>query len=108
VFELYQLKENLAEAHAFGPFPGPDERWNIGPAQQTSLYPTLGRWFGIPIPFADMKTSVHANLAREPADRRREAQLAVIESRNSRRTANANGSRAGPRYWALASGSGVL
>lgn len=78
VFELYQSKENLAEAHGFGPFPGPGECWNIGPAQRTSLYPTLERWFGIPIPFEDMKTSVRANLAREPAERRPEAELAVL------------------------------
>jgi len=78
VFELYQSRENLADAHGFGPFPGPGECWNIGPAQRTSLYPTLERWFGIPIPFEDMKTSSRANLAREPVDRRPEAELAVL------------------------------
>jgi dienelactone hydrolase len=78
VFELYHASDNLADAHGFGPFPGPGECWNIGPAQRRSLYPTLERWFGIPIPFEGMKTSVRANLAREPGDRRPEAELAVL------------------------------
>ena len=78
VFELYQARDNLAEAHGFGPFPGPGECWNIGPAQRRSLYPTLEHWFGIPIPFESMETSIHANLAREPGDRRPEAELAVL------------------------------
>jgi dienelactone hydrolase len=78
VFELYHARDNLSEAHGFGPFPGPGEAWNIGPAQRRSLYPTLERWFGIPILFDGMKTSVRANLAREPGDRRPEADLAVL------------------------------
>src|ERR1700719_3765360 len=78
VFELYQAADNLAEAHGFGPFPGPGECWNIGPAQRRSLYPTLERWFGIPMPFESMETSIHANLAKEPGDRRPEAELAVL------------------------------
>ncbi len=78
VFELYRARDNLAEAHGFGPFPGPGEAWNIGPAQRRSLYPTLERWFGIPIPFEDMQTSIRANLASEPGDRRPEAELVVL------------------------------
>ncbi len=78
VFELYNARDNLADAHGFGTFPGPGECWNIGPAQRKSLYPTLERWFGIPIPFEGMETSVRANLARGPVDRRPEAELAVL------------------------------
>lgn len=79
VFGLYNALENLAEAHGFGPFPGPGECWNIGPAQRRSLYPTLERWFGIPIPFAEMKSSVEDNLTkRAVVDRRPEAELAVL------------------------------
>ena len=78
IFELYHARDNLAEAHGFGPFPGPGECWNIGPAQRRSLYPTLERWFGIPIPFDGMKTSIQANLARGPGDRQPEAELAVL------------------------------
>ena len=78
VFELYHARENLADAHGFGPYPGPGECWNIGPAQRRTIYPTLERWFGIPVPFEGMKTSVRANLAREPGDRRPEAELAVL------------------------------
>jgi hypothetical protein len=79
VYELYHARDNLADAHGFGPFPGPGECWNIGPAQRRSLFPTLERWFGIPIPFEGMKTSVRANLARETSDDRRpEAELAVL------------------------------
>ena len=78
VFELYNARDNLADAHGFGPFPGPGECWNIGPAQRRSLYPTLERWFGIPVPFDGMKTSARPNLASEPGDRRPEAELAVL------------------------------
>jgi len=78
VFDLYHARDNLAEAHGFGPFPGPGECWNIGPAQRRSLYPTLERWFGIPIPFMGMNTSLRANLEREPGDRRPETELAVL------------------------------
>jgi dienelactone hydrolase len=78
VFKLYGASDHLADAHGFGPFPGPGECWNIGPAQRRSLYPTLERWFGIPIPFDGMRTSMRANLAREPGDRRPEAELAVL------------------------------
>jgi dienelactone hydrolase len=78
VFALYHARENLADAHGFGPYPGPGECWNIGPAQRRSLYPTLERWFGIPIPFEGTKTSIRANLAREPGDRRPETELAVL------------------------------
>lgn len=79
VYELYGARDHLADAHGFGPFPGPGECWNIGPAQRRSLYPTLERWFGIPVPFEGMKTSIRANLAPEPSrDRRPEAELAVL------------------------------
>src|SRR5215831_5250435 len=78
VYELYHAEKNLAEAHGFGPFPGPGECWNVGPAQRMSLYPTLQRWFGIPIPFEGITTSIHPNLAKEPGERRPEAELAVL------------------------------
>lgn len=79
VFELYHARDNLADAHGFGPFPGPGECWNVGPAQRRSLYPTLERWFGIPMPFAAAETSIRANLAMEPGDRRPESELAVLD-----------------------------
>ena len=78
VFDLYHAPDHLAEAHGFGPFPGPGECWHIGPAQRRSLYPTLERWFGIPISFEAIASSVSANLTREPGDRRPEAELAVL------------------------------
>ena len=78
VFDLYNARDNLSEAHGFGPFPGPGECWNIGPAQRSSLYPTLERWFGIPIPFEAMQASMRANLTKAPGDRRPEAELAVL------------------------------
>ncbi|HEY7306319.1 MAG TPA: acetylxylan esterase [Bryobacteraceae bacterium] len=79
VYELYGARDHLADAHGFGPFPGPGECWNIGPAQRRSLYPTLERWFGIPVPFEQMKPSIRANLTSEPSrDRRPEAELAVL------------------------------
>jgi len=69
----------LADAHGFGPFPGPGECWNIGPAQRRSRYPILERWFGIPLPFEGINTSPPANLTREPStDRRPEEELAVL------------------------------
>jgi cephalosporin-C deacetylase-like acetyl esterase len=79
VYELYHVRDHLADAHGFGPFPGPGECWNIGPAQRRSLYPTLERWFGIPVSFEGIKTSPRANLTRESGtDRRPEAELAVL------------------------------
>ncbi len=78
VFGLYNALDHLADAHGFGPFPGPGECWNIGPAQRRSLYPTLERWFGIPIPFTDLNTSTRANLTKEPNDRRPEQELAAL------------------------------
>ncbi len=78
VFGLYNASDHLAEAHGFGPFPGPGECWNIGPAQRRSLHPTLERWFGIPIPFAEMDSSMATNLAKVPGDRRPESELAVL------------------------------
>ncbi len=66
VFGFYDALDNLDEAHGFGPFPGPGECTNIGPAQRATLYPELQRWFGIPPP------------EREPDDRRPEAELAAL------------------------------
>ncbi len=66
VFELYKAKENLSEAHGFGPYPGPGECTNIGPTQRKSLYPTLTRWFGIPPP------------PKEPEDRRPASELNAL------------------------------
>ena len=63
VFGLYNARQNLSEAHGFGPFPGPGECTNIGPAQRKSLYPSLTRWFGIPPP------------PQEPEDRRPASEL---------------------------------
>jgi cephalosporin-C deacetylase-like acetyl esterase len=78
VFGLYSASDHLAEAHGFGPFPGPGECWNIGPAQRRSLHPTLERWFGIPIPFSEMNSATPANLTKVPGDRRPESELAVL------------------------------
>ena len=66
VFDLYGAGDHLDEAHGFGPFPGPGECTNIGPAQRKTLYPELLRWFGIPIPES------------EPDDRRPESELAAL------------------------------
>jgi dienelactone hydrolase len=79
VYELYRARDRLTDAHGFGPFPGPGECWNIGPAQRRSLYPTLERWFGIPIPFEGMEASPRSNLTKEPSrDRQPEAELTVL------------------------------
>jgi dienelactone hydrolase len=79
VYELYHAGDHLADAHGFGPFPGPGECWNVGPAQRRSLYPILERWFGIPVPFEGTKASPRANLTREPSrDRRPEEELAAL------------------------------
>jgi dienelactone hydrolase len=66
VFGFYGALDRLDEAHGFGPFPGPGECTNVGPAQRKTLYPELQRWFGIPIP------------EREPEDRRPESELASL------------------------------
>ncbi|MGH9326397.1 MAG: hypothetical protein ACRD2B_06895, partial [Terriglobia bacterium] len=71
VWGFYDALGNLADAHGFGPFPGPGEAWNIGPAQRRSLYPTLQRWFGIPIPFSDRNITPFENLAERPLPGRR-------------------------------------
>ena len=34
VWRLYGATNHVAEAHGFGPFPGPGEAWTIGPAQR--------------------------------------------------------------------------
>ena len=78
VYDFYHASDHLADAHGFGPFPGPGECWNIGPAQRRSLYPTLERWFGIPIPFDDIQISTDGNLTKEPKDRRPETELQVL------------------------------
>jgi cephalosporin-C deacetylase-like acetyl esterase len=79
VYELYHAQDHLADAHGFGPFPGPGECWNIGPAQRRSLYSILERWFGIPAPFEQMEPSTRANLTSEPSiDRRPETELAAF------------------------------
>jgi dienelactone hydrolase len=66
IFGFYDATDRLAEAHGFGEFPGPGECANIGPAQRRTLYPSLERWFGIPIP------------SSEPDDRRPEDELASL------------------------------
>lgn len=63
VYDLYGAENHLAEVHGFGPFPGPGECTNVGPAQRKSLYPVLERWFHIPPP------------KEEPDDRRPESEL---------------------------------
>jgi dienelactone hydrolase len=79
VFGFYNAVDYLADAHGFGPFPGPGEAWNIGPAQRRSLYPTLEKWFGIPIPFTEAKSSEYENVAARPAiDRRPVSELAAL------------------------------
>jgi cephalosporin-C deacetylase-like acetyl esterase len=66
IFDLYGSPGDVGEAHGFGTFPGPGECANIGPTQRQTLYPELNRWFSIPIP------------AREPDDRRPDAELASL------------------------------
>ena len=79
VYAFYNALGNLADAHGFGPFPGPGEAWNIGPAQRRSLYPTLERWFGIPSPFENDKSSPLENLAPHPdVDRQPVSDLTVL------------------------------
>jgi cephalosporin-C deacetylase-like acetyl esterase len=79
IYGLYNAPGNLADAHGFGPFPGPGEAWNIGPAQRRSLYPTLERWFGIPVPYGDSASHSYENLAPRPeVDRRPADELSVL------------------------------
>jgi dienelactone hydrolase len=79
VYGFYNALGNLADAHGFGPFPGPGEAWNIGPAQRRSLYPTLERWFGIPSPFENDKSARLENLAPRPdIDRQPVSDLTVL------------------------------
>ncbi len=75
VFGFYGALDNLDEAHGFGPFPGPGECTNIGPAQRKTLYPELERWFGLAPP------------AREPDDRRQEAELAALTAETAAKIA---------------------
>lgn len=79
VFDLYHASGNLAEAHGFGPFPGPGECWNIGAAERRTLNPVLARWFGVPIPNEDSTNSPQQNLAAPPSVARRPvSELAVL------------------------------
>ena len=79
VYGLFGASGNLSEAHGFGPFPGPGEAEDIGPAQRRSLEPTLERWYGIPVNFADVQSSVLTNLAERPSmDRRPVSELTVL------------------------------
>jgi Acetyl xylan esterase (AXE1) len=79
VYDFYDALGNLADAHGFGPFPGPGEAWNIGPAQRRSLYPTLERWFGIPSPFQNDRSSRLENLEPRPdVDRQPVSDLTVL------------------------------
>lgn len=71
VWGLYSATGHLAEAHGFGPFPGPGEAWTIGPSQRRSLEPTLEKWFGIPIPWEDQESTKYENLAKRPSPNRR-------------------------------------
>jgi dienelactone hydrolase len=77
VYSLYNALGNLAEAHGFGPMPGPGECWNIGRPHRQSLDPTLERWFGIPMPFLDQTSG--SNLEPEPdIDRQPTSELTVL------------------------------
>jgi len=79
VFGLYKALDNLADAHGFGPMPGPGEAWNIGPFQRKTLYPTLNRWFGIPIPSEHVTTSDGESLgSQQELGRRPVSELAVL------------------------------
>jgi dienelactone hydrolase len=79
VYGFYTALGYLADAHGFGPFPGPGEAWNIGPAQRRSLYPTLERWFAIPSPFENDESSPLENLAPRPdVDRQPVSDLTVL------------------------------
>lgn len=79
VYSLYGASGDLSEAHGFGPFPGPGEAEDIGPSQRRSLEPTLERWYGIPVNFQDVQSSVLANLAERPSlDRRPVPELTVL------------------------------
>jgi dienelactone hydrolase len=71
VFGFYNSLDHLADAHGFGLMPGPGEAWNVGPAARRTLYPTFERWFGIPIPFGEMQSSVLDNEAKSPEIPRR-------------------------------------
>ena len=50
VFEFYGARENLAEVHGFGPFPGPGECTNVGTLLRRRIYPILTRWLNVPTP----------------------------------------------------------
>jgi len=79
VWGFYNATDRLAEAHGFGPFPGPGEAWTIGPSQRRSLDPTLEKWFGIPIPWEDQESTQYENLAKRPHPKRQPvSDLAVL------------------------------
>lgn len=50
VYELYNRRDWLAEAHGFGPFPSAGERPNVGVEHRHMLYAPLNQWLGVPIP----------------------------------------------------------
>jgi len=50
VFNFYGARNNLAEVHGFGSFPGLGECYNVGTYLRKRIYPILNRWFQIPIP----------------------------------------------------------
>jgi cephalosporin-C deacetylase-like acetyl esterase len=81
VFGLCNVLDHLAEAHGFGSFPGLGECWELGPAERQSLDRVLHRWFGIPIPQADLMP-VKDNLAkRSDVIRQPVSQLTVLTPR---------------------------
>lgn len=50
VFDLYGARNNLAEVHGFGSFPGLGECYNVGTYLRKRIHPILNRWFQILIP----------------------------------------------------------
>ena len=50
VYELYGARDNLAEVHGLGPFPGPGECTHVSTFLRKRIDPILNRWFQIPIP----------------------------------------------------------
>ena len=55
VYDLYGARNNLAEVHGLGPFPGPGETNQISTYLRQCIDPILNRWLKIPIP----KTEYH-------------------------------------------------
>jgi len=50
VFDLYGVRDHLAEVHGLGPFPGFGEMIHVNTLVRKRIYPILNRWFQIPIP----------------------------------------------------------